>query len=254
MKKNIEYYKRNMEIASDLISKQYKIRDNFLLGQPFYLDLLNYIVDIFKVVLPPKSHILEVSCGTGILAEMLLKELDDISIDVTDISKETLKVVREKTERFGDRIRFLKKDNSDCSFSGKYDAIYTTDAMRLSFVDYSKLYLNFYNVLKKNGVILIGEDALPIRRTSKLLMVGDMINDTKTKDNSTKPWREFTSRKEWVEKVNGKDILKVVKYYSAECHIAKLKKAGFNEAKMIYQKYNQLIIAGLKGKLSFREI
>lgn len=250
MKKDIEYYKRNMEIASDIVAKHYKIRDNFLMNQASYRDLYDYIVNTCKVLLPPKAHVLEVSCGTGILAEMLLKAMPDISLDVSDISGETLKLVRKKTKRFGNRIRFIKKDNSTYSFKGQYDGIYTTNAMRISFVDYSKLYLNFYKILKKNGLVLIGEGG--ILQNSILTKLGDVLNNV-VSEEPTRLWRKFGDSKEFAGKINRDDISKVVEYYPPKVHIARLKKAGFRETRVIYYKYTQVIIAGIKGNLTFRD-
>lgn len=252
MKKVTEYSRRNLEIASDIIARKYKARDKYLLGQPFYLDMLSYIVDVLGVLLPAKAHVLEVSCGTGILAELLLKELQDILLDVSDISEETLTLVKKRTERFVNRISFIKKDNSTYSFSGKYDAICTTNAMRLTFVDYSRLYRNFYNILKKNGTVLIGEAVVPIRKGKVLAKIGGEVNDAKCKPDTYKHWFEFVS-KEFDGKIDRKDIEKVCRFYSVKFHTARLKKAGFREVDVIYRKYHHAIIAGMKGRLSFND-
>lgn len=105
MKKDICYHRKNLERASDLIARKYRVRDQYLLGQPYYLDLLNYITDVLRLTLPSKARILEVSCGTGILAEMLLKELPGIVLDASDVSAETLEVVRK--ERNGLETGFI---------------------------------------------------------------------------------------------------------------------------------------------------
>lgn len=251
MKKSVDYSVRNLEIASDLIARKYRVRDEYLLGQPFYLDLLTYVVDVFKVLLPPKAHVLEVSCGTGVLAELLLKELRSIVLDVSDISEETLTLVKKRTQRFGNRITFIKKDNSTCSFSGRYDAVCTNNAMRLTFVDYSRLYRNFYNILKRNGIVLIGEAVVPLRKGKILTKIGEEVNDAGRKPNTYERWAEFASNKGFTDKVDKEDISRVVRFYSPRFHIEKLKGAGFREVEVIYRKYHHAIIAGMKGKLSF---
>jgi SAM-dependent methyltransferase len=251
MKKDVRYHRKNLEEASDLIARKYKVRDEYLLGQPYYLDLLSYITDVLRLTLPAKARVLEVSCGTGILAELLLKGLPDIVLDASDVSLETLEVVRKRTKRFGDRIHFIKKDNSTCSFTGKYDAICTTNAMRLNFVDYVKLYRNFYNILNKNGIVLIGEAVVPQRKGQTLRKIGDELNEARTKPLSGKGYEELASSKKFEARVDRKAIGSVVRFYSPAFHLKRLRQAGFREAQVIYMKYHHAVIAGMKGKLSF---
>ncbi|MBN2380610.1 class I SAM-dependent methyltransferase [candidate division WOR-3 bacterium] len=251
MKKDIFYQLRNLETASNLIACKYEVRDEYLMGQPYYLDLANYITDVLRLTLPSKARVLDVSCGTGILAELLLKELPGITLDASDVSAETLEVVRKRTKRFGNRIHLVEKDNSTYSFTGKYDAICTTNSMRLTFLDYAKLYSNFHNILKKNGVVLIGEAVVPQRKDQILRKMREELNEVRTEPLSGKGYEELASSKEFESRVDREAIGSVVKFYSPAFHIERLKQAGFREAEIIYMKYHHAIIAGMKGKLTF---
>ncbi len=254
MSERDEFSRKNLEIASDLIARRYRVRDEYLLGQPYYMDALTYIVDVLEIVLHSRAHVLEVSCGTGILAELLLQRLSNITLDVSDISKETLEVVKRRTERFEDRIRFIQKDNATYSFTGKYDAIVTTNAMRLTFIDYARLYRNLYNTLKRSGIVLISEAVVPKRKQRFLTKIGNYLNDVKTKPGSDKRWQRFASSRAFTERVDKEDILRVVNYYSLSFHVEKLREAGFGEVEVIYRKYHHAIIAGMKGTLSFTKV
>lgn len=248
---NADFSRKNLEHASDIIARSPEIRDEFLLGQPFYMDVANYLVDVLEIVLPANARILEVSCGTGILAELILRRLPGVRLDVSDVSRETLGVVRKKTQRHTNRVRFIKKDNATYSFAGSYDGILTSNAMRLTFFDYERLYRNFHRILKPNGIILIAEADVPRRKKGFLSNIGDWLNDVKTKGGSCRRWQTLASSKTFNAEVDRDDIGKVTRYYSPSFHIGKLDAAGFGEAAMIYKKYHHVIIAGMKGQLSF---
>ena len=251
MPENADFSRQNLELASDIIARRPDIRDEYLLGQPFYMDAANYLVDVLEIVLPADARILEVSCGTGILAELILRRLPGVRLDVSDVSRETLEVVQRRTKRHAKRIRFIKKDNATYSFTGSYDGIVTSNAMRLTFVDYERLYRNFHRILKRNGIVLIAEADVVRRKKSFLADSGNCLNDVKTKAGSYRRWQAFGSSKPFTARVDTADIRKVVRYYSPSFHTGKLDAAGFEEGAMIYKKYHHVIIAGMKGKLSF---
>ena len=251
MPRNADFSRRNLEVASDTIARRPEIRDEFLLGQPFYMDLANYLVDVLEIVLPADAHLLEVSCGTGILAELILCRLPRVRLDVSDVSGATLEVVRKRTKKHGKRIRLTKKDNASYSFRGSYDGVVTSNAMRLTFVDYERLYRNFHGILKRNGIVLIAEADVPRRKKSFLANIGNFLNDINTKPGSYRRWQAFGSSKPFTDEVDTEDIRKVVRYYSPFFHRGKLDAAGFDEAAVIYKKYHHVIIAGMKGKLSY---
>jgi len=251
MSKRDEFSRTNLRLASDLIARRPGIRDEYLLGQPFYMDLMRYIADVLEITLRPRAHVLEVSCGTGILARLLLEQLPDIRLAVSDISPETVELAKRRTARHAGRVRFLVKDNATYSFSGKYDAVVVTNAMRLTFIDYARLYRNFHEVLKSNGIVLIAEAVVSRKAQDFLMHIGDVLNDAKAKPTYEDRWFKFTRSKAFTERVDTKDILRVVKYYPPSFHIRKLKAAGFDDARVIYQKYHTAIIAGLKGRMSF---
>lgn len=126
--------------------------------------------------------------------------------------------------------------------------------MRLTFLDYVKLYRNFHNVLKKNGIALIGEAVVPLRKDQILKKIGDELNEARTKPLSGKGYEELASCKEFKSRVDKKAIGSVVRFYSPAFHIKRLKQAGFREVEVIYVKYHHAIIAGMKGRLSFNRL
>ncbi len=241
--------RRNLELASDLIAARHEAWDEHLLGQPFYLDMLDYLVDILEVSILPRARVLEVSCGTGILAEQILRRLPGVRLTVTDISSGMLAVTRNRTARFKQKVRFIRKDNAACSFYGRYDAICTTNAMRLSFVDYARLYRNFYRILGRAGIFLIGEAVVATGTDRLLAEIGDEINEAKTAPGSADRYAEFTCGPGFKARVDKADILKNVRFYSPRFHIRHLRAAGFREAEVIYRKYHHAIIAGIKGRM-----
>ncbi|UCG42205.1 MAG: class I SAM-dependent methyltransferase [candidate division WOR-3 bacterium] len=252
MPRSSERSRRNLELASDLIAARHEAWDEHLLGQPFYLDMLDYLVDILELCLPPKARVIEISCGTGILAEQILRRLPGVRLVVTDISAGKLAVTRRRTARFRKRVTFIRKDNAACSFYGRYDAVCTTNAMRLAFVDYARLYRNFYRILDRAGIVLIGEAVFPAGRNRLLARIGDEINEAKTAPGSADRYSELVCSPGFTARVDKADILKKVRFYSPGFHIRHLRAAGFREAEVVYRKYHHSIIAGMKGRMKIR--
>ena len=56
MSKQDEFSRRNLKVASDLIARRSKVRDEYLLGQPFYMDIMRYVADVMDIVLRPRAR------------------------------------------------------------------------------------------------------------------------------------------------------------------------------------------------------
>jgi release factor glutamine methyltransferase len=71
------------------------------------------LVEILKSEIPnPKSEVLDVGTGSGVIALTLAKEFPQAKISGTDISEEALGLARENAERLGlsDRVHFVESN------------------------------------------------------------------------------------------------------------------------------------------------
>jgi release factor glutamine methyltransferase len=69
------------------------------------------LVEVLKSqITNPKSHILDVGTGSGVIALSLAKHFPEAEIVATDVSDDALELARENAERLGlsERVRFLK--------------------------------------------------------------------------------------------------------------------------------------------------
>jgi release factor glutamine methyltransferase len=83
------------------------------------------LVEFLKSEIPnPKSGILDVGTGSGVIALSLANQFPDADIAAVDVSDETLALSRENAQRLalGDRVQFLKSDLLE-NVQGAFDVI-----------------------------------------------------------------------------------------------------------------------------------
>lgn len=100
------------------------------------------------------STILEVACGTGIFAEMLLQENPNLEIIGVDISSEMLNIAKQKCQGY-ERVEFYQSSVTALPFeSHKFDYIICANAFHY-FDDPIIALMEMKRLVKPNGQIII---------------------------------------------------------------------------------------------------
>ena len=117
-----------------------------------YKGQVEFIIDQFeKHNKSGKKKVLDVACGTGNHANLLVKR----GFDVTgiDISKDMLKQAKKKDKR----IRYLLRDMKDFKLNERFDMIicmFNSILYNLDKNQLKKTFRNFYTHLEKGGILI----------------------------------------------------------------------------------------------------
>jgi len=120
-------------------------------------ELANGLFELSLDYLPDAlPDLLDVGCGTGNLS-LDLAGLFPKSLDCVDISKEMLKVCKEKLQTNFPSVKWRLFENDAETFEPdiKYDAIYCSATIQW-FSDVSKFFQRVKKWLKPNGILCIG--------------------------------------------------------------------------------------------------
>lgn len=81
-----------------------------------------------RIRLPSNSQILDLGCGSGALAEILLDRFPESSVTLLDFSSNMLEVAERRLHRFSGRIKFSCSTFEEMP-AGPYDAVVSTLAL-----------------------------------------------------------------------------------------------------------------------------
>lgn len=111
-----------------------------------------------RLRLPDGAKILDLGCGTGILAEMLLEQVAMSSVSLLDFSANMIEVSERRLNRFGERAKFFHRVFQDMP-PGPYDAVVSTLAIHHleSGEEKRSLYLQVLDQLAPGGSFWQGE-------------------------------------------------------------------------------------------------
>lgn len=133
-----KYYKGDLSLAEKRLENKEPVQ--YIVGN---VDFCGYKINVDKRVLIPrfeteelvcnvieyikkyydkKINILEVGTGSGCISIALKKELDDINITATDISKDALDVAKENAKMNNAKINFVNTDVYE-DINDKFDVI-----------------------------------------------------------------------------------------------------------------------------------
>jgi len=126
----------------DLIAAGFaEMRDSFYMEQKY--------IDLFLKELPPKSHILDVGCGSGYpIASYLIK--NDTDVSGVDASRELLKIATTKCPE----MHQIYGDVRTVEINQKFDGIIEWWCLfHLPKEDHEKMIARFASWLKKGGIL-----------------------------------------------------------------------------------------------------
>ena len=121
---------------------------------------------------PQKGRVLEIGCGTGELASMLIDR--GAFVDAFDASPAMVEVVRERIseEVLGQKltVRQMGVDGMDSLPSGHYDAVVSTLVFsELSTDERAYALEHSARILKPGGLVVIADEVVPRRATARIL-------------------------------------------------------------------------------------
>lgn len=200
------------------------------------------MLDAVILVLPfskgEKIKVIDLGCGTGILAKKIKENYPNAKITCLDIAEDMIKLAKVKLNQYSD-IKYQVEDLHFYDFEEKYDVVVSSLALHhLRGNDAKKNFLKkIYDALSAGGalynadVVLGANHFLQNRYLSK--------------------WIEFMSKNYSLEEI--KNVL-LPKYYHEEIPTQFVKQIqwlidlGFIDVDVIWKYYNYVVYGGLKSK------
>ena len=115
----------------------------------------------------PVPHVLELGCGPGALAEVLLDALPAMTYEGVDLSGPMLELARERLARFGARARLARADLNAAEWTrgicGPVDAVVTNQALHDLGSDdaVAETYGRVFALLPEAGLLVNAELVIP---------------------------------------------------------------------------------------------
>ncbi|WP_420645245.1 class I SAM-dependent methyltransferase [Candidatus Leptofilum sp.] len=115
-----------------------------------------------------EAHILELSCGEGLLAEELLRRFPDVTLYGYDLSPAMLEQATQRLAHFGDRFVPRQFDLNDLEWrTGKptfHAVVSSLTVHHLDGPDKLRLFLDLYPMLLPGGTLVIADLVAPTRK------------------------------------------------------------------------------------------
>ena len=183
-----------------------------------------------------KVKVLELGIGTGLTAELLLKEMSkDSDYTAVDFSKNMLNGAKNRLSKYN--VNFIEGDFSKLKFTKDNNIVVSVIAIHHQKTDKDKkdLFKKIYNSLKKEGVFIFG-DLVTYKNKEKA-----SLNEALHYHHLVKKSKNIESLTEWAYHHKFLNSLAPL-----ESQIEWLKKIGFKEVKIIFQKFNTSLIFAWK--------
>jgi tRNA (cmo5U34)-methyltransferase len=154
--------------------------------------------------LKDNCQIIDLCCGEGVLAEMLLESKKGATVYGLDGSAEMLRLAAERLSRFGSRFVAKTIEISEKSWRssiGPVDAVVSSLAIHhLEGPQKQDLFLDIYKMLKENGRVVIADLMDPVNGAGKLLAADMWYEAVKKRslevDGNTEAY-DFFIREQW---------------------------------------------------------
>lgn len=130
--------------------------DRSILQRIFFGPTHAAMLEALKKV-PSNSSILDVGCGTGMLAAKLLSSSPDNFVVGVDLSSGMIEQAQQACKPFGSRTRFVVGDSEHLPFpSGSFDAVTCSHSFH-HYPNQEAVVREFARVLRPNGVLLLAD-------------------------------------------------------------------------------------------------
>jgi tRNA (cmo5U34)-methyltransferase len=136
----------------------------------YFVPQREYQLQTIADLIPPPdgpAHILELSCGEGLLAEVLLARFPDVTLHGYDLSPAMLAQAQNRVARFGDRFMPRQFDLAETAWrtaEPTFHAVVSSLTIHhLDGPDKLRLFLDLYRMLQPGGVLVIADLIAPMR-------------------------------------------------------------------------------------------
>jgi tRNA (cmo5U34)-methyltransferase len=164
---------------------------------------MRIMVDLLRG-LPFPSLVLELCCGEGLLAEMLLDELPDVSVLGMDGSSLMLEQARQRLSRFGYRVKLNSFDLADHSWRRLEQPVQAVvSSLAIHHLDgegKQVLFQNVYAMLAVGGAFIIAdmiEPATAVGRTIAADTLDEAVRQRSMELDGSTAGLDFFLREGW---------------------------------------------------------
>jgi len=121
-----------------------------------YREKHNLIVQMIQFEKQKPFSVVDLGCGTGTLAQMILQAYPSATIACMDISPEMMSIAQRKLAKFEGRAEFIVEDLEKTKFRKSYEVAVSIDAIHhLPHSQKRDLFGRLYNALTPNGIFLL---------------------------------------------------------------------------------------------------
>lgn len=110
---------------------------------------------------PEAGELLDVGCGTGALARLVLEQRPLSRVTGLDLAPNMVAQARANLQSFGERAQVVEGDSDHLPFRDEsFDAAYCNDSFH-HYPDPEKASFEMWRVLRPGGLLVVGDAALP---------------------------------------------------------------------------------------------
>lgn len=110
---------------------------------------------------PTQGELLDLGCGTGALARLVLEDGPQRRVTGLDLAPNMVAQARANLRSFGERANVMEGDSDRLPFRDEsFDAAYCNDSFH-HYPDPEKATFELWRVLRPGGLLVVGDAALP---------------------------------------------------------------------------------------------
>ncbi|WP_394849189.1 class I SAM-dependent methyltransferase [Pendulispora brunnea] len=220
------------------------------------------IGDVLEEVCPPDAKILDLCCGPGSLGSRLAARFPRAHVTGVDFDPVLLGLARE-VHAADPRRAWIETDlrraawYKEGQLSPGFDAVVSTTALHwLSGAELTRVYRDLAGLLRRGGVFLNGDHIAPAPNEARLARIGKARRNLVERDADLRGsatwdgwWEEiaadpaFTAL--WQERRRRFGDRHGEEPITLAFHLAALRQAGFVEANVVWQRWDDVVMAAL---------
>lgn len=137
---------------SSYTSNDYDSRINSVL--PYYTEFHNQILDLAECLDLSRTNWLDTGCGTGNLAQKVLKKFDTVDLVLCDPSEAMLEKSKNKLKEYKN-VKYVNLASQELGFNNEFDIVTAVQAHHyLDSGQRAKATQRCFNALKDDGVYI----------------------------------------------------------------------------------------------------
>jgi len=123
-----------------------------------YSEKHNLIVQMIQFEGQKPFSVVDLACGTGTLAQMILRAYSSATVTCVDISPEMIAIAQKKLAKFESRTQFIVEDLEKIKFQKNYEVAVSIDAIHhLPHSQKRDLFGRLCNALTPDGIFLLAD-------------------------------------------------------------------------------------------------